>query len=107
MVVVSNSRKKSFDRLSTWFISLKKLSTQRSTVSCKVMLVKSYYTSKLAITSLESRLWSSSTIAKKSLIVNSLVARHFTIGTKNFAILYVGVRVADKIGLQDGKPSVT
>ena len=28
-------------------------------------------------------------------------------GTKNFTSLYVGVPMADKIGLKDGRPSVT
>ena len=37
----------------------------------------------------------------------SLVVRGSSIGTKNFAILCLGVPVADKIGLKDGRPSVT
>ena len=37
----------------------------------------------------------------------SLVVRGSSIGTKNFASLYVGVPMADKIGLKDGRPSVT
>ena len=37
----------------------------------------------------------------------SLVARDSRIGTKNIAILYVGVPVADKIGLKDKRLSVT
>ena len=37
----------------------------------------------------------------------SLVIRGSSIGTKNFASLYVGVLMADKIGLKDGMPSVT
>ena len=36
----------------------------------------------------------------------SLVVRGSSIGTKNFASLYVGVPMADKIGLKDGGPSV-
>ena len=44
---------------------------------------------------------------KESLIVHSLVVRGSSIGTKNFASLYVGVPMADKIGLKDGRPSVT
>ena len=43
---------------------------------------------------------------KESLIVYSLVVRGSSIGTKNFASLYVGVPIADKIGLKDGRPSV-
>ena len=37
----------------------------------------------------------------------SLVVRGSSIGTKNFASLYVGVPMADKISLKDGRPSVT
>ena len=37
----------------------------------------------------------------------SLVVSGFSIGTKNFASFYVGVPMADKIGLKDGRPSVT
>ena len=37
----------------------------------------------------------------------SLVVWGSSIGTKNFARLYVGVPMADKIGLKDGRPSVT
>ena len=37
----------------------------------------------------------------------SLVARDSRIGTKNIAILYVGVPMADKIGLKDKRLSVT
>ena len=37
----------------------------------------------------------------------SLVVKGSSIGTKNFASLYVGVPMADKIGLKDGRPSVT
>ena len=37
----------------------------------------------------------------------SLIVRGCSIGTKNSASLYVGVPMADKIGLKDAKPSVT
>ena len=37
----------------------------------------------------------------------SLVVRGFSIGTNNFASLFVGVPMADKIGLKDGRTSVT
>ena len=37
----------------------------------------------------------------------SLVARDSRIGTTNIAILYVGVPMADKIGLKDKRLSVT
>ena len=71
------------------------------------MLVKSDSISKLAITSFKSKLWSFSAKVKESLIVYSLVVRGSTIGTNNLASLYVGVPMADKIGLQDGRPSLT
>ena len=44
---------------------------------------------------------------KDSLIEYSLVVRGSIIGTKTFATLYVSVTMADKIGVKDGKPSVT
>ena len=71
------------------------------------MLLKSECILKLAITSLESKLWSSSASVKEFLIVYSLVVRGSSIGTKNLASLYFGVSMADKIGLKDGRPSVT
>ena len=37
----------------------------------------------------------------------SLVVSGSSIGTKNFASFYVDVPMADKIGLKDGRPSVT
>ena len=37
----------------------------------------------------------------------SLVVMGSSIGIKNFLSFYVGVPMADKIGLQDGRPSVT
>ena len=37
----------------------------------------------------------------------SLVVRGSSVGTKNFASLYVVVPMADKIGLKGGRPSVT
>ena len=43
----------------------------------------------------------------ESLIVYSLVVRGSRIGTKNSASLYVGIPMADEIGLKDGRPSVT
>ena len=43
---------------------------------------------------------------KASLTVYSLVVRGSSTGTKNFASLYVGVPMADKIGLKDGRPSI-
>ena len=43
----------------------------------------------------------------ESLIVYSLVVRYSSIGTKNFASLYVGVPIADNRGVKDGRQSVT
>ena len=56
---------------------------------------------------LQVELWNSSAIVNESLIVYSLAVRGCSIGTKNFASLYAGVPMADKIGLKDGRPSVT
>ena len=75
MVLVSHSRKASFDKLPRWVLSLNKFSTKRSIVSCKGMLVNSDSISKMGITILESKLWSSSANVKESLIVYSLVLR--------------------------------
>ena len=107
MVLVSISQKESFDKWSTWVLSLNKFSMLRWIVSCKRMLVKSDSISKLAITSLESKLWSSSANVKESLIVYLLVVMGSSIGIKNFLSFYVGVPMADKIGLKDGRPSLT
>ena len=71
------------------------------------MLVKSDSISKLVITGLESKLWSSSASVKESLIVYSLVARGSSIRTKNFASLYVSVSMTNKIVLKDVRLSVT
>ena len=70
------------------------------------MLVKGDSISKLAIANFESKLWSSSANVKDSLVY-SLVVRGSAIGTKKFVSLYVGVPMADKIGLKDGMPSMT
>ena len=59
--------------------------------------------SKLAIISFESKLVKN---MKESLIVYSLVVRDCSIGTKNLASFYVGVPMADKLGLKDGRPPV-
>ena len=96
----------SFEKLSTWVLFWNKFATHRSIVSCKGSLVKSDSVSKLAITSFESKLWSSSVNVKESLIVYSLVVRGSSNGTKNFASLYVSVPMADKLVLKDGRPSV-
>ena len=39
--------------------------------------------------------------------MHSLVVSGSTIGIKNFASLYVGVQMADRIGLKHGRSSVT
>ena len=51
--------------------------------------------------------WSSASNMKESLVVYSLVVTGSSIGTKNFESLYVGVAMEDKIGLTDGRASVT
>ena len=51
------------------------------------MLVKSDSISKLAMTSLESKLWSYSENVKESLIVYSLVVKDTSTETKNFGSL--------------------
>ena len=62
-------------------------------------------TSKLPIT----RELSCSTISfakqKVSLTVNSLDVLEFILGTKNFAILYDGVPIAERMSLKGGHPS--
>ena len=63
--------------------------------------------SKLAITNLKTKFWRSSANVKESLIVYSLVVNNPSIGTKNFASLYVGVLVADKLVGKDGRLWVT
>ena len=78
----------------------------RSIVSCKGILVKSDYISKLDIISLESKLCSSSANVKESLIVYWLVVRVSSTGIKDFASWYVCVPMTDKISLKDGSPSV-
>ena len=62
--------------------------------------------SKLAITRLESNVKSSSEKENESLIVYSVDAKGASKGTKNFAILYVGVPISDKIGRKGGTPSL-
>ena len=71
------------------------------------MLVRSDSVWKLAFTSLESKLWSSSANVKESLLVCLLVDKGSSTGTKNFAILYVGVLMTEKISLKSGGLSVT
>ena len=70
-------------------------------VSLSEMLVKSKSTSRLLIYKLLS--CSTITLAKEkesSLIVNSLIAMQLSFGTRNFAILCVGIPNAEYIGLK-------
>ena len=62
--------------------------------------------SKLAIKRFESNVKSSSEKENESLIVYSLDVEGASKGTKNFAILYVGVPISDKIGRKGGTPSL-
>ena len=43
---------------------------------------------------------------KESLIVNSFCVISYRRGTKNFASLYVGVPIAERIGLNGGNPFI-
>lgn len=38
-------------------------------------------------------------------LVNSLIVKQLSMRTKNLAILYVGISIADNIGLEGGKAS--
>ena len=42
---------------------------------------------------------------KVSLTVDSLIVRQLSIGTRNLAVLYVGVPIAENIGLKIGQTS--
>ena len=66
-------------------------------VSSNEMLVKRLSTSKLTMIQLASKLTTSSANENKSWTVNSLTVKDDKIGTKNFARLYVGVSIADKL----------
>ena len=87
-------------------VLLNKISTQRSIVSFKGILVNRDSMSKLAITRLESNVKSSSEKENESLIVYSLDVKGASKGTKNFAILCVGVPISDKMGRKSGTPSL-
>ena len=62
--------------------------------------------SKFAITMLESNVKSSPEKESESLIVYSLDVKDARKGTKNFAILYVGVPISNKIGRKGETPSL-
>ena len=104
---MSNSRIESFDKLSTRVLSLNKFSALRSNVSRTGMLVKSDSISKLALTSLESKLWISFANLKESLIVYSLPVRGPSNGTEDFASLYIDIPKTDKISQKDWRTSLT
>ena len=70
------------------------------------MLVKRLSTSKLAKIKLTSKLTTSSANGSESWTVNSLTVKGDKIGTKNFARLYVGVPIADKMGRKEGQLSM-
>ena len=69
-----------------------------SMFSSNGMFVKRLCTSKLAMIQLASKLATSSANENESSTVNSLTAKGDKIGTMNFARLYVGVPIADKMG---------
>ena len=75
-------------------------------VSSNGMLVKRLSPSKLAIIQLVSKLTTSSANENESWTVNSLTVKGDKIGTKNFAILYVGVPIANKMGRKEGQLSM-
>ena len=71
------------------------------------MLVTRDSMSKLvAITRLEWNIKSSSDKKNESLIVYSLDVKGASKGTKNFAILYAGLPISDKIERKGGTPSL-
>ena len=75
-------------------------------VSYNGMLVKRLSTSKLVMIQLESKLATSSANENESWTVKSLTVKGDKIGTKNFARLYVGVPIADKMGQKEGQLSL-
>ena len=66
-------------------------------VSFNEMLAKRLSTSKLVMIQLASKLTTSSANENESWTINSLTVKGNKIGTKNFARLYVGVPIADKM----------
>ena len=79
-------------------VLLNKISTQRSIVSFKGLLVNRDFMSKPAKTRSESNVKSSSEKENESLIEYSLDVKGASNGTKNVAILYAGILIYDKIG---------
>ena len=79
---------------------------QFSMVSSNGMLVKRLSTSKVGMIQLASKLPTSSANENESWTVNSLTVKSDKIGTKNFARLYVGVPIADKMGQKEGQLSM-
>ena len=74
-----------------------------SIVSSRGVLVKRESTSRLPIKNSKSCSTVSSAQANESFIVYSLLVKDFKVGTRNFANLWVGVLVADKIDRKGGK----
>ena len=70
------------------------------------MLVNSESTSRLAMNNLESCETISLAKENETLVVSSLDVILDKIGNKNFANLYVGVPIADKMGIYAGKLSM-
>ena len=70
------------------------------------MLVKRLSTSKLAMIKLASKFAASPANENESWAVNSLAFKGDKIGTKNFARLYVGAPIADKMGRKEGQLSI-
>ena len=70
---------------------------QFSMVSFNGILVKTLSTTKLAMIQLASKLATSSANENDSLTVNLLISKEDKVGTMNFAILYTGVPIADKM----------
>ena len=89
-----------------YVVLLNEISTQRSIVSFKGILVNRDSMSKPAIKRLESNVKSSSEKENESLIEYSLDVKGASKGTKIFTILYVGVPISDKIGQKGGTPSL-
>ena len=72
-------------------------------VSSNEMLVKRLSTSKLALIQLASKLATSSANENESRTVNPLTVKGDKIGTKNFARIYAGMSIADKMDRKERK----
>ena len=76
-------------------------------VSSRGMIVNNEVISRLAIK--QSEFCCSISLAKsnESSTLYSLEVKSLSIGTRNLAILYVGVSMAERIGRKAGQPSIT